>query len=317
MNYGENIYRLRKEADVSQEALAKAIGTTRQQVSRWECGSALPSSKYVYALADFFHCPLQAILGEEIPEEEKQRGHVSVFPARFSNFAYLFALFSILFFFVFALLRPFSDELAHTLHIVSGEVDVETRTKINLAVRELSEKICLYGAVAETIFNGGLLIGLSVLFLHFKKKITSRIDAYEMFVSFYHAAIFILAGIAAMWVMMSIGTHVGFLPIQYLDSILYLIGGILVSSLFCLSLFLVLRKPLGKKWMLLPNWTAEQKKLDIVLLVVGGGISVSFIVLSAASYVAFLIFGYLYFLAATILLLIYFLLRYKPFGKKG
>ena len=79
MNYGENIYRLRKEADVSQEALAKAIGTTRQQVSRWECGSALPSSKYVYALADFFHCPIQAILGEEIPEEEKQRGHASVF----------------------------------------------------------------------------------------------------------------------------------------------------------------------------------------------------------------------------------------------
>ena len=316
MDYGKNIYELRKEADISQEALAVAIGTTRQQVSRWECGSAVPSAKYVYALADYFHCPIQKILGEEIPEEEKQRGHASVFPARFANFAFLMALLSVIFFFVFALLKPFSDDLAHALHVVSGEVDSETRVQINLAVRELSEKICLYAAVGESIVSGGLFLGLLIRFFHDKKQIISRIDAYEMFNSLYHAAIFLLASIVAIWVMMSVGTHVGFLPIEYLDSVLYLIGGILVSWVFCLGLHLILRIPLGKKWMLLPSWTKEQKVLDIVLLSVGGSISIAFIVLSSPAYVAFLIFGYVYFLLAAILLLVYFLRRYKPFGKK-
>ena len=316
MNYGENIYHLRRDADVSQEALAKAIGTTRQQVSRWECGSAIPSAKYVYALADFFHCPIQAILGEEIPEEEKQRGHASVFPARFANFAFLMALLSVIFFFVFALLKSFSDDLAHALHVVSGEVDLETRVQINLAVRELSEKICLYAAVGESIVSGGLLFGLLIRFFHDKRQISSRIDAYQMFRSLYHASIFLFASIVAIWVMMTVGTHVGFLPLEYLDSILYYIGGLLLSVVFCLGMHLILRIPLGKSWMLLPNWSKEQKVLDIVLLSVGGSISIAFIVLSAPAYAAFLIFGYLYFLFAIILLLVYFLLRYKPFGKK-
>ena len=54
MNYSEKIYKLRKSEDISQEALATIIGTTRQQVSRWECGTAVPSPKYVYARAGRF-----------------------------------------------------------------------------------------------------------------------------------------------------------------------------------------------------------------------------------------------------------------------
>lgn len=36
MNFGEKLYKLRKEKGLSQEVLAEQIGTTRQAVSKWE-----------------------------------------------------------------------------------------------------------------------------------------------------------------------------------------------------------------------------------------------------------------------------------------
>ena len=36
MNLGEKIYKLRKERNLSQEALAEFVGTTRQAISKWE-----------------------------------------------------------------------------------------------------------------------------------------------------------------------------------------------------------------------------------------------------------------------------------------
>ena len=36
MNFGETLFKLRKETGLSQEALAERLGTTRQAVSKWE-----------------------------------------------------------------------------------------------------------------------------------------------------------------------------------------------------------------------------------------------------------------------------------------
>lgn len=60
MNYSQKIYELRRKEDVSQEALAALIGTTRQQVSRWECGVAIPNPKFAYAIASHFGIDLRS-----------------------------------------------------------------------------------------------------------------------------------------------------------------------------------------------------------------------------------------------------------------
>ena len=39
---GERIYRLRKDADVSQEKLGEALNVSRHTVSRWETGFTKP-----------------------------------------------------------------------------------------------------------------------------------------------------------------------------------------------------------------------------------------------------------------------------------
>lgn len=41
-NFGTNLKNIRKSQGISQQALAKMIGTTAQRVSEWECGKVEP-----------------------------------------------------------------------------------------------------------------------------------------------------------------------------------------------------------------------------------------------------------------------------------
>ena len=51
---GTNIMRLRKEAGLTQEQLAKALGISYQAVSKWETGAAEPSTSNLLALAKLY-----------------------------------------------------------------------------------------------------------------------------------------------------------------------------------------------------------------------------------------------------------------------
>ncbi len=51
---GERIYRLRKDADVSQEKLGEALNVSRHTVSRWETGLTKPSAENLKCLCVYF-----------------------------------------------------------------------------------------------------------------------------------------------------------------------------------------------------------------------------------------------------------------------
>lgn len=68
----ERIRSLRKERGFSQEALAEALGVSRQAVTKWEDGSALPSTANLLALADFFGVPLEDFVRPAAQEENAQ-----------------------------------------------------------------------------------------------------------------------------------------------------------------------------------------------------------------------------------------------------
>ena len=64
---GKRIQALRIKKGLSQEALADELLVTRQSVSKWELGQALPDIENIVALSSFFDVPTDAILtGERV-----------------------------------------------------------------------------------------------------------------------------------------------------------------------------------------------------------------------------------------------------------
>ena len=70
MKLNEKIYWCRKQAGLSQEALAEMIGVSRQSISRWETGEASPEITKLPLLAKAFDVTADWLLSEDgIPEE--------------------------------------------------------------------------------------------------------------------------------------------------------------------------------------------------------------------------------------------------------
>lgn len=65
MTFAEKLVRLRKREGLSQEALAELLGVSRQAVSRWEQGTALPDAAKLLPCARLFQVRVDWLLDEE------------------------------------------------------------------------------------------------------------------------------------------------------------------------------------------------------------------------------------------------------------
>lgn len=68
MKLHEKIITYRKKCGLSQETLAEKIGVSRQAVSKWETGDALPEITKLKSLADCFGVTVDFLLDEETDE---------------------------------------------------------------------------------------------------------------------------------------------------------------------------------------------------------------------------------------------------------
>ena len=59
----KNLKNLRKSAGVSQAELAKAIGTTQQNINKYENTDCNPSIEILTRLADYFHTSIDYLVG--------------------------------------------------------------------------------------------------------------------------------------------------------------------------------------------------------------------------------------------------------------
>lgn len=71
LTIGENIRKLRRGKDMTQEQLAERLGVTYQSVSRWENGTAYPDMELLPAISDIFSVSVDELLG--IPENEREK----------------------------------------------------------------------------------------------------------------------------------------------------------------------------------------------------------------------------------------------------
>ena len=72
LNIGENIRRLRRKADMTQEQLADQLGVSYQSVSRWENGTTYPDMEFLPVLSGIFGVTVDELLGMEEKKKKEQ-----------------------------------------------------------------------------------------------------------------------------------------------------------------------------------------------------------------------------------------------------
>ena len=72
MTIGQNIKRLRKNADMTQEELAEILSISSQAVSRWETDSAMPDISLLPLLCNVFNVSADELLGIDVTKQEEE-----------------------------------------------------------------------------------------------------------------------------------------------------------------------------------------------------------------------------------------------------
>ena len=78
--FDESIRRLRKQRDLTQEALAEFLGVSFQAVSKWERGESCPDIALLPTIAAFFSVSVDELLGvDKAKAEEEILGYIDKF----------------------------------------------------------------------------------------------------------------------------------------------------------------------------------------------------------------------------------------------
>lgn len=73
MNLSDNLKRIRKENNLSQEQLADKLNVSRQSVSKWESGSAYPEMDKVLQLCKMFDLSMDELLNQDIKKTREEK----------------------------------------------------------------------------------------------------------------------------------------------------------------------------------------------------------------------------------------------------
>ena len=82
MSFGENLQKIRKKNQLSQEGLAEMLGVSRQAVSKWELGDGYPEVDKLMLLSKKLNISLDSLLGGEnttaLSEDVKPSGTIRI-----------------------------------------------------------------------------------------------------------------------------------------------------------------------------------------------------------------------------------------------
>ena len=73
MNLSDNLKRIRKENNLSQEQLADKLGVSRQSVSKWESGIAYPEMDKVLQICKMFNLNIDELLNQDLKQVEENK----------------------------------------------------------------------------------------------------------------------------------------------------------------------------------------------------------------------------------------------------
>ena len=82
LNIGNQIKRLRRERDITQEEFASVLGVSYQSVSRWENNTCYPDIELLPTIADFFGISIDRLMGVD---EAAGKSKVAQYTSRFQD----------------------------------------------------------------------------------------------------------------------------------------------------------------------------------------------------------------------------------------
>ncbi len=77
MSFGENLQKLRRKNQLSQEGLAEMLGVSRQAVSKWELGEGYPEVEKLLSLSKMLNVSLDSLLGGANTPIDSEKGNHS------------------------------------------------------------------------------------------------------------------------------------------------------------------------------------------------------------------------------------------------
>lgn len=141
MNFGDKLIEQRKSKKLSQEQLADKMGVSRQAVSRWEAGNALPDVTNLKKISELFEVSTDYLLNDSLVlgsdpnaanDEEKKKVKVGKL-CRISLFLTLFGVIGICLLFILSSVIPAVEMVpAH----VTAEADSIKKAGISTDSRE-------------------------------------------------------------------------------------------------------------------------------------------------------------------------------------
>ena len=66
----EKLYQLRKNSGLSQEQLAEQLNVSRQAISKWESGTAVPESEKLITISNYFGVSVDYLLKDTVVNKE-------------------------------------------------------------------------------------------------------------------------------------------------------------------------------------------------------------------------------------------------------
>ena len=87
MRFSEKLMELRRREGLSQEQLADQLRVTRQSVSKWESGAAMPELNKLIMLSDFFDVTIDYLVKDHVQEPQQTGDEVVQLEKRLEDLA--------------------------------------------------------------------------------------------------------------------------------------------------------------------------------------------------------------------------------------
>lgn len=81
MTLRDKLIVLRDKAGISQMTLAEQLGVSRQAISRWESGDAVPTMDKLKSLSKIYNVSLDWLCNEDISEIQEQKAELAKIPS--------------------------------------------------------------------------------------------------------------------------------------------------------------------------------------------------------------------------------------------